>query len=458
MNLFLIGGAPCSPPDGLHSLSLRSGRAAATVFVAAAFVLRLLFGLLYEFWADDELQIFLIGLQYATTGEWPYFGADVVYSQTRIPGALMGLLVGAPLRLVGAPEAPYVLLNVLSACALALLAWYIGRRNPGVPRWFLWLWIFFAPWALNFSTHIVNPSYVLVGAVVFFVGAFELLPGVTVRVLPPALSFACLGFGLLWVAQLHLSYPILVPFVLAALATAAARGWRDLAHGVLWFVAGAALPAAALIPTLAAYGLASAASTTGANVVVDFSNLLRIPEVVARFLSFASAEIPRFLGNNTATRLEFITRHPWSAPFATFATIVGLLQPFVLFLAFFRLRHPAREWRPVAWLTAVTLAMTCASFVFSVKDPASHAFYLLFPVAMLYAFYCWEVLLQRRWLRIAAAALLVSAGAIHIAIAIDHAFTRSLYKDRSLVVRAIEERNYRLLGERRPVLWESGKE
>ena len=65
-------------------------------FVAAAFAVRLAFGLCYEFWADDELQIFLIGLRYYTTGEWPFFGPDVVYSQTRIPGALVGLLVGTP--------------------------------------------------------------------------------------------------------------------------------------------------------------------------------------------------------------------------------------------------------------------------------------------------------------------------------------------------------------------------
>jgi hypothetical protein len=32
------------------------------------------------------------------------------------------------------------------------------------------------PWVLEFSTHIVNPSYVLAPAVMFFIGFFEAVP------------------------------------------------------------------------------------------------------------------------------------------------------------------------------------------------------------------------------------------------------------------------------------------
>jgi hypothetical protein len=425
----------------------------AFAFVAAAFLLRLAFGLTYEFWADDELQIYLIGLRHYTTGEWPYFGPDVVYSQTRIPGALVGLLVGTPLRLLPIPEAPYILLNILSAAALVFLSWYLGRRNPGVPRWFLWSWIFFAPWTLNFSAHVVNPSYVLTGAIVFFVGAFELLPRVSIGALPRGAAFACMGFGLFWVYQLHLSFPLMVAFVGVAFAAAAWMKWQDALKGGLWFLAGAAIPALAVIPTLTRFGLATSFGTAGANTALDLSNLLRIPEITARFLSFASFEVPRFLGNNTASRLEFLARQPWSSPFVVFATVCGLVQPLVLLAAWFRLESKRPEWRPVAWTTLLTLAMICTSFVFSVKDPASHAFYVMFPVATIYAFYVWEVALQRRWARRTAVALLVCSAAIHTAIAVDRIYTRSLYTDRPLVVRAIEEKNYRLLGERRPLLW-----
>ena len=426
--------------------------------VAIAFVLRLAFGLTYEFWADDELQIYLIGLSHYTTGEWPWFGPDVVYSRTRIPGALMGLLVSTPLRVLAIPEAPYILLNLLSAAALTLLAWYIGRRNPEVPRWFLWSWIFFAPWTLNFSAHVVNPSYVLAGSIVFFVGAFELLPRLSVGVLPNRVAFACMGFGLLWVYQLHLAFTLMLPFVAAVFVTTASRSWTDAAAGAVWFAAGAAIPALALLPTLIRFGLASSVATAGANMVVDVTNVVRIPEITARFLSFASFELPRFLGNNTASRLEFLSRHAWSIPFVIFAGVVGLLQPFVLLVFFFQKRSERPEWHAVKWITLLTLLLICASFLFSVKDPASHAFYVIFPVATIYAFYCWEVLLRRKWARGVAAALLVCTAAVHLAIAIDHVGTRSLYTNRELVVRAIREKNYRLLGERRPVSWREQSE
>ena len=428
-------------------------KTAAIAFVAAAFVVRLAFGLCYEFWADDELQIFLIGLRHYTTGEWPFFGPDVVYSLTRIPGALVGLLVGTPFRVLDMPETPYVLLNLLSAASLALLAWYIGRRCPAVPRWFLWPWVFFNPWTLNFSTHIVNPSYVLTGAIVFFVGAFEVMPRVSIRVLPERLAFGCMGFGLMWVYQLHLSFPLLVPFVIAAITFAAARGWRVAVADAAWFVAGAIPPALAVIPTIVTYGVSTALSTAGANTVLDASNLLRIPEIVARFLSFASFELPRFLGNNTASRLEFLARQPWSIPFAGFAGVVGLLQPFALLAGFVLMRSDTERRRAVAWVALLTVALICASFLFSVKDPASHAFYVVFPVANIYAFQVWERLLQRRWARSVAAALLVCTAVIHAASALAQRPARSLYRDRDLVVRALAEKNYRLLGERRPVLW-----
>ena len=60
-------------------------------------------------------------------------------------------------------------------------------------------------------------------------------------------------------------------------------------------------------------------------------------------------------------------------------------------------------------------------------------------------------------MRILAVALLVSGAVTHYAIARDRVFERSLYADRPLVVRAIKEKNYHLIGERRPELWKEEK-
>ena len=74
-----------------------------TLFLSAAFVYRLLLGLRGA-WGEDPRQIYLIGLKFFTTGSWPYFGPDVVYTTSQIPGALQGVLVGVPLFLVPIPE------------------------------------------------------------------------------------------------------------------------------------------------------------------------------------------------------------------------------------------------------------------------------------------------------------------------------------------------------------------
>src|SRR4051812_31748034 len=99
-------------------------RSHIVLLLVAAFLLRLAYGLSSELFGPDESQIFLIGLQYFTTGSWPYFGPDVVYTHTQLPGALQGLLIGGPMFLAPFPEAPYVVLNVLSFSALCFFAWY----------------------------------------------------------------------------------------------------------------------------------------------------------------------------------------------------------------------------------------------------------------------------------------------------------------------------------------------
>src|SRR5438270_14100848 len=161
----------------------RARRRLVVVMLCAAFLFRLAFGLCSQFWTDDERQVYLIGLKFYSTGAWPFFGPDVS-SGVQIPGALQGLLVGLPLFAAHAPEAPFILLNLLSFASLCFFAWYCVRRLPGIPKWFVWGWLLNAPWTLNFSTHVVNPSYVLTGGILFFVGALEIIPATRKALVP----------------------------------------------------------------------------------------------------------------------------------------------------------------------------------------------------------------------------------------------------------------------------------
>ena len=434
-------------------LAPRARRLLFAALLCGAFLFRLGFGLCSQFWADDERQVYLLGLKFYATGAWPYFGPDVT-GGVQVPGALQGLLVGLPLYALAAPEAPFLLVNVLSFAALCLLAWYCERRLPGTPRWFVWGWLLTAPWTLNFSTHVVNPSYVLPGSVLFFVGALETLPATRKGLVPAWLANFMMGFALCWVMQLHLSWVALVPFLLAS-AFYQLRGRGARALGPLGLLAcGAALSGCLLAPTFLAYGAAGGAGGTGSMVAPNAGNIARVfnpvEGVPARFLSLASFEVARFVGRNSEERLAFLRENLWLAPCALFLGAVGLLQPAAMIVMWFR-RRPARaDWPQVRRLALLTALLLCALFLFTAKAPASHTFYVTFPVAALYGFYCWDALLGTRARRAFAAAFLACGVVFHAGLA-RHNFSRvSLYADRATARSAVEAKDYRILGERRP--------
>jgi hypothetical protein len=415
------------------------------------FTIRLACGVVSEFWGDDERQIYLIGLKAFTTGEWPYFGPDVVYTQTRIPGALQALLIAGPLWLVPQPEAPYVLLNLLSCAALTALGAYIAIRQPGLPRWWLWTSVFFSPWTLDVSAHVYNPSYVLPGAVAFVVSACELIPSLSAGVLRRLVAAFGLGFGVLWVYQLHLSGSLLGVLAVVVLALAIRARPRSAVQLLAGATAGAFVGGATLIPTVWSIGLGGVLKSTGANVVFEPANLLRLPQVAAQVLSLATIELPRFLGANTQERLAFLIRYWWAAPAIVIGVIGGILQTGYLFVRLCLGTGEAPGWRPLRNTMAAVLVLVGLSFALSVRAPASHALYVLLPLVFIYAAACWDPILRIRVVRVLAVILLASNLIAQLALAARNFTDRSLYVHRAVIVRAIAERNYHLVGERR---WE----
>jgi hypothetical protein len=444
-----------TPADDVRreTRTVRRRRLLFALLLLGAFLFRLAFGLCSQFWADDERQVYLIGLKFYSTGAWPYFGPDVARG-VQVPGALQGLLVGLPLTAAPFPEAPFVLLNLLSFASLCLLAWYCTRRLPGCPAWFVWGWLLTMPWALNFSTHVVNPSYVLTGAILFFVGALETYPATRKALVPSRRANLMMGFALLWVMQLHLSWVALVPFLLASvyfqLRERGAGAFKQLG----WLACGAALSGCLLAPTIWKYGLASGSGGAAGMFTFNASNLPRVLNpaegVPARFLSLASFELARFVGRDTAERLAFLRENLWLAPFAVFLGAVGILQPAAMIVLWFRKKTAREDWPAVKRLALLTVLLLCALFLFTPKLPASHTFYVTFPLAALYGFYCWDAFLKRRGWRVFAAVFLACGVVFHAGLA-AHNFARvSLYADRATVQTAVNAKNYSLLGERRP--------
>ena len=417
--------------------------------LAIAFAYRLGLGVCSEFWISrDNQQIYLLGLKFYTTRGWPYFGPDVT-TTIQIPGALQGLLVGVPFFVAPIPEAPFILLSILSFASLLFFSWYCCRRFAKLPKWLVWSWLLTLPWTLNVSTTTFNPSYVLPAGIVFFVAVLELYPVTTMGLIPQAICNVMMGAAMTWTMQLHLSWLLLVPYAALGLYFQLRR--RQFSS-LFWFIVGATVPATLLLPTFFRYGFAAGLGNTGDAVQINWHNALAalnpVEGVLPRFLSFASYEIPRFMGNNMATRIAFLKANPWLIPFAIFLTALGIAQPIHLIWQWFANTSSRADWQAIRYFALATVAWLCFAFLFSLKLPAAHTFYLMIPVALLYALYAWERLLAKsRWQRFAAAAIACSI-IFHAGLAFRNLRTTSIYADRDRIVEALEKKDFRIVGDR----------
>lgn len=478
-----------------------------------------MFGLFYSqmFIEVDYLQTYLVGLKCYTTGTWPWFGPDVNGIEgsfkSQIPGALEGLLIGLPFRVLPIPEAPYILVNLLSIAGVALLAWYIHKRLPDLPYAWLFAWIAVCPWSIHETTTVINPAYLFLPAVLFFIGFMESLSFFTLGLVSLSWANAAMGFSLFWIMQFHFTYVFLVPLILFSMAvqifsprgsSTAPRGTgrgagplqfqkpeslKALLKPFLFFMLGALPMLALLIPTYVKFGLARGDVASGFAVPFNVKNLLDVGTILAQFLSLVSFELPRFLGVNTYLRFHFLAvDHPYLFLPGIFLWIGGLLQPLVLLLAWFkkgraagrakparplvffkghpalstlakplamvgnwiRRENPLPQWEGVRWLTLAVFLIAYASFWFTIKKTYSHLYLVLFPLIMTYSCYCWADFKGKPHWRGLAKAFVVCGVLFQLCYAVIVEPQESIYPKRQLIQQAIDQKDYRILGERRP--------
>ncbi|RZL41490.1 MAG: hypothetical protein EOP00_24750 [Pedobacter sp.] len=173
-----------------------------------------------------------------------------------------------------------------------------------------------------------------------------------------------------------------------------------------------------------------------------------MPNVLLRYLSFASFELPRFIGSNTPDRIAFANRNIWSVLFIIFTLLAGLLQTGHLIISFF-VRKDLHQWKAIKLFTIFSILLVYLSFLFSVKGPASHTFLIMLPPSMIYAFYCWDAFLQKKKHQRLVAVFLFSGILVHIAIASDNFRRKSMYVNREIPAKAIQQKDYTILGKRR---------
>lgn len=418
------------------------------------FSARLVFGLGSEFWFEDELQIYLIGLKSYTTGTWPYYGPDVVYTQTQIPGALQGLLVSVPLHVCAVPEAPIIFLNLLSSASLLLLGWYISIRVSSIPQWLTLTWVMCISWTMDYSTRVVNPSYVIVFSIPFFLSFIEALPIYETRIISKKLCYFLMGICLLLVMQLHLSYVLLIPYIVVALIVELKGGMHKTTQmSLAFFLLGVLLGSITLIPTLLLHDHAKSISS---NMVFNTDNYKNFFIILSRFLSFASFEIPYILGGSTRTRLDVINSNLWMAPFALVLLVAGFCLV-AIYLFYILKRNVSTEMKKIRQIMSLSFLMLFLSFFFSIKSPSSHTFCVLLPIPVIYSFYCFDLLLDRnkKWMSVMIV-ILAAAPFFYAGLGIYNFRTKSLYTNRQRVCLAISQKDYKTLSPRRADTWGYG--
>jgi hypothetical protein len=423
----------------------------AVIFILG-FFLRFSFGLNFEFWFVDNFQVYLIGLKYYTTGLWPYWGPDVVSSQSSIPGALQGLLVGMPFYLIHIPEAPFIFLNILSILVLFLFAWYLSKRVTTVPLPIIFIWILTIPSAMYYSTIVQNPSYVIIGAIPFFISVFEIFPFYPKKILPEKLLFFILGFSLLWIYQLHLSWVLLIPYILLCFyfQLKETRKKGKLLAPVLFFILGALICSGTILPTLIRYNATT--HTLKDNITFNFKNFFNVFNVILNFFSFSTFEAEKFIpfGLIEDGKVSwFIQRFFWIIPVAFFLFLVRVAQ-FLYLLYSFWSKGPDESWGKVRKFIIFSLLLIMVSFLFTSHFPTSHKFYLFMPVSLWYSLHAYQNIYTTRKGRYFSFIFLATGMMFYLLIMpVYKSMGRSLYSNKSVVEKAINEKDYTLLGLRR---------
>jgi hypothetical protein len=285
-----------------------------------------------------------------------------------------------------------------------------------------------------------------------------------------------MGFAVFWVMQFHMSWIYLSALFGLSLFLQWKQNHAALPKAMGAFFLGALPSAAFILPTLMKYSLVGDPNGRHMTAFFNFGNFKGFFTILARWLSLASYEMPFFLdppgskgftdwgsasgpdldflkhlGPSTHARLQFLLGSPFTLIPGAFLWILGLVQPLVMLGMWFSAKHPLKDWKVMRFLALAGFLMVYVSFWFTVKWPLSHIYCDgFFPLVFLFSLYCWSRLAFSKGWRTFAKIYLAAAFIFQAAYAWRIHSVYSLYSNRAKITQALKEKNYRLLGERRP--------
>ncbi|MCY4505921.1 MAG: hypothetical protein OXG35_03000 [Acidobacteria bacterium] len=188
----------------------------------------------------DQYALLLSGIGVLETGNLPPF-AKTMSGGGRIPGALLPLLIAAPLEMWADYRAPGLLIGLSHLAAAAILSVCIGRALGArfLAAYLAVYWL--SPWRLYHAGFVWEPAYVFLPAALHLASAYRL------RERPHR------GWSLLHAATLTLALQLHGSFLVLVLLTAGLAAGRRIRLDVRGCVLGVLAGGLTLVPTALAF-------------------------------------------------------------------------------------------------------------------------------------------------------------------------------------------------------------
>lgn len=356
-------------------------------------VFRTFLGIQINFSHEDYEQIYLMGLENALSAEWSYWGPDVVWSKTRLAGALQGLLIGLPLKLFRHAYAPIVFSNLITASGLLLLSVYAKKRFPKLSITFLILLLFLLPFYLFHGVVLLNTAYLILSGSVLFISVFELFIYRDNLLLKSVYYYyVAIGAAMLFTYQLHLTWIMFLPFVAVLLYLEAKNKRTNWLLCFLAFTVGCCITGITLLPTIINYYDVIYSNAEG-NLTFKGERFLQIFDVFIRYMSFSTLDVTY----NHNVYKNASDQSPLVFFLLRAIKVLGICHFIFLVLSYFKVRKN-KSFQKIFLLFCLTLIMATFLYILSNKHLSLRTYVLLYPIPLWMSFYAYEYWVQKKWI------------------------------------------------------------
>lgn len=421
--------------------------------VLTLLVFRIILGIQINFSHEDYKQIYLIGLEHAFSENWSYWGPDVVWSETRLPGGMQGFLAGFPIQLFKHPYSPIVFSNLLSVIGLTLLSLYAKKRFPTLNLNFLLALLLLLPFYLYHGVVLLNTAYLIFTGALLFIPVFELFIYRDSLIFKnTGVYFLFIGFSLLITYQLHLTWVMYLPFICVLLILEIKRDYSGIWKLPLYLFVGASISGSLLIPTVMDYGSAIYQNTEG-NLNFQPARFGRIFELFTRYFSYATFDItPTYNFYQVATEKSLVTLILiWAVK------LFSLIQFAGIFISFYFIKKTP-EFKRTFLLFILSLIMCVVLFALSNKHLSSRTYLLLFPIPLWLSFYSYEYMFRKKPFKIIMNSVIGLTFLAYLGVAsMNYHEKFSFYANKEKIEAAFDKEDPTLFGKRRTSLMDKYK-